>query len=225
MAARAGHPIGFVAFLRYGLPVTLVSLVLATALRAAEVHMSPRHDQRTRRPRAATAPHRRHRSSTRSGRLLDSELPALPVVDEREPLRRHLRRARVHERALPRLPRPAQGRRRSCAARSTRPSRSATPAAASRSSKYMNTEHVDVGPDFSDTQVAEIFLHHRVLDHSRRRRRARDRRDHPQRLLPPSPSASWTTDHAHAVTMIIIVIVVVQVLDLSKDRRNRSHGG
>ena len=31
MAARAGHPIGFVAFLRYGLPVTVVSLVLATA--------------------------------------------------------------------------------------------------------------------------------------------------------------------------------------------------
>ena len=27
----------------------------------------------------------------------------------------------------------------------------------------MNTEHVDVGADFSDTQVAEIFLHHRVL--------------------------------------------------------------
>ena len=30
MAARAGHPIGFVFFLRYGLPVTLVSLILAT---------------------------------------------------------------------------------------------------------------------------------------------------------------------------------------------------
>jgi CBS domain-containing protein len=28
---------------------------------------------------------------------------------------------------------------------------------------HMNTEHVEVGPDFSDTQVAEIFLHHRVL--------------------------------------------------------------
>ena len=27
----------------------------------------------------------------------------------------------------------------------------------------MNTEHVDVGADYSDTQVAEIFLHHRVL--------------------------------------------------------------
>ena len=30
MAAQAGHPIGFVEFLRYGIPVTLVSLFLAT---------------------------------------------------------------------------------------------------------------------------------------------------------------------------------------------------
>lgn len=29
--------------------------------------------------------------------------------------------------------------------------------------KHMNTEHIDVGEDFSDTQVAEVFLHHRVL--------------------------------------------------------------
>jgi CBS domain-containing protein len=28
---------------------------------------------------------------------------------------------------------------------------------------YMNTEHVDVGSDFSDAQLAETFLHHRVL--------------------------------------------------------------
>jgi len=28
---------------------------------------------------------------------------------------------------------------------------------------HTNTEHVDVGPDFSDVQIAEIFLHHRVL--------------------------------------------------------------
>jgi len=28
---------------------------------------------------------------------------------------------------------------------------------------YMNTDHIDVGEDFSDTQLAEIFLHHRVL--------------------------------------------------------------
>ena len=30
-------------------------------------------------------------------------------------------------------------------------------------SRFMTTDHVEVGPDFSDTQVAEIFLHHRVL--------------------------------------------------------------
>ena len=28
---------------------------------------------------------------------------------------------------------------------------------------YTNTEHVDVGTDYSDAEVAEIFLHHRVL--------------------------------------------------------------
>jgi CBS domain-containing protein len=27
----------------------------------------------------------------------------------------------------------------------------------------MNTEHVDVGTDYSDLQVAETFIHHRVL--------------------------------------------------------------
>jgi Na+/H+ antiporter NhaD/arsenite permease-like protein len=31
MAARAGRPIGFVYFLRIGLPVTLVSMIMATA--------------------------------------------------------------------------------------------------------------------------------------------------------------------------------------------------
>ncbi len=29
--------------------------------------------------------------------------------------------------------------------------------------RYMNTDHIDVGEDMSDTQLAEIFLHHRVL--------------------------------------------------------------
>jgi CBS domain-containing protein len=37
---------------------------------------------------------------------------------------------------------------------------------------YLNSDHIDVGEDFSDTQLAEIFLHHRVLiipivDHGR----------------------------------------------------------
>jgi CBS domain-containing protein len=29
--------------------------------------------------------------------------------------------------------------------------------------RYMNTEHIDVATDASDVQVAEVFLHHRVL--------------------------------------------------------------
>jgi len=29
--------------------------------------------------------------------------------------------------------------------------------------KHMNSDHIDVGADFSDTQIAEVFLHHRVL--------------------------------------------------------------
>jgi len=29
--------------------------------------------------------------------------------------------------------------------------------------QHMNTEHIDVTADFSDAQVAEVFLHHRVL--------------------------------------------------------------
>ena len=29
--------------------------------------------------------------------------------------------------------------------------------------KHMNSEHIDVEADFSDLQLAEIFIHHRVL--------------------------------------------------------------
>ena len=29
--------------------------------------------------------------------------------------------------------------------------------------KHMNTDHVEVGPDFSDIEIVENFLHHRVL--------------------------------------------------------------
>jgi CBS domain-containing protein len=35
--------------------------------------------------------------------------------------------------------------------------------ASERVAAYLNDEHVDVGEDFSDVQVAEVFLHHRVL--------------------------------------------------------------
>jgi CBS domain-containing protein len=30
-------------------------------------------------------------------------------------------------------------------------------------SEYMNTEHIEVGTDYSDAQLAETFMHHRVL--------------------------------------------------------------
>jgi CBS domain-containing protein len=94
--------------------------------------------------------------------LLDSALPALPVVDTRGALRgifgerefmgalfpgylKELKYAGFVPRALE----DALQKRAGCRAEPVR--------------QYMNTEHVDVGADFSDAQVAEIFLHHRVL--------------------------------------------------------------
>lgn len=94
--------------------------------------------------------------------LLDSGLPALPVVDrsgrlcgifgEREFMGalfpgylKELRYAGFVPRALE----AALEKRAGCRAEPV--------------SRHMNTEHIDVGPDFSDAQVAEIFLHHRVL--------------------------------------------------------------
>ena len=94
--------------------------------------------------------------------VLDSGLPALPVVDdderfvgifgEREFLGavfpgylKELKYAGFVRRSLE----DALEKRRECRAEPV--------------SAYMNTEHIDVGGDFSDAQVAEIFLHHRVL--------------------------------------------------------------
>ena len=37
------------------------------------------------------------------------------------------------------------------------------PAAAEPVADHMTTDHVEVGPDASDAELAEIFLHHRVL--------------------------------------------------------------
>jgi CBS domain-containing protein len=94
--------------------------------------------------------------------VLDSGLPALPVVDdddrlvgifgEREFLGavfpaylKELKYAGFVTRNLE----DALEKRRECRAEAV--------------SAYMNTEHIDVGGDFSDAQVAETFLHHRVL--------------------------------------------------------------
>ena len=48
----------------------------------------------------------------------------------------------------------------------------------------MNTDHVDVGADYADTQVAEIFLHHRVLVVPVVDGRARGGRADARRVLP-----------------------------------------
>jgi CBS domain-containing protein len=94
--------------------------------------------------------------------VLDSHLPALPVVDEDEKLLgifgereflgavfpgylKELKYAGFVKRSLE----DALEKRSSCRAEEIR--------------EYVNTEHVDVGSDFSDAEVAEIFLHHRVL--------------------------------------------------------------
>jgi CBS domain-containing protein len=94
--------------------------------------------------------------------VLDSGEPALPVIDEHERYAGifgerefmealfpgYLKQLR-HAAFLPRSLDEALEKRDSCRVEPV--------------GRYMNTEHVEVGPDFSDTQVAEIFLHHRVL--------------------------------------------------------------
>jgi CBS domain-containing protein len=94
--------------------------------------------------------------------LLDSELPALPVLDARDRLAgifgereflgavfpgyvRELKSAGFVRRSLDE----ALEKREECRSEPI--------------AQHMNTEHVNVEKDFSDLSVAEIFLHHRVL--------------------------------------------------------------
>lgn len=95
-------------------------------------------------------------------RLLDSDLPALPVVGEDGRLagifgEREFFAALFpgylgelgYAGFVPRTLEPALEKRASCRAEPV--------------GDYVNAEHIDVGTDFSDAQVAETFLHHRVL--------------------------------------------------------------
>ena len=94
--------------------------------------------------------------------LLDSDLPALPVLDARDRLAGIFGERELLEAVFPgylkqlkyagfvkRSLEDALEKHRECRDEAV--------------GRYMNTEHVDVGTDFSDVQVAEIFLHHRVL--------------------------------------------------------------
>ena len=95
-------------------------------------------------------------------RLLESEIPALPAVDERGRYKGIFGEREFMEALFPGYVKQLQGaaflkrglddaleRRSSCRVETIE--------------RYLNTEHVDVSSDYSDTQVAEIFLHHRVL--------------------------------------------------------------
>jgi len=105
------------------------------------------------------------------GRLVDSDLSALPVVDERERFvgvfgeREFM--AALFPGYLGQLKGAAFLRHSLDDALEKRDA-----CRAERLAEHVNREHVEVGPDFSDAEVAEIFLHHRVLiipvaDHGR----------------------------------------------------------
>ena len=94
--------------------------------------------------------------------VLDAGLPALPVVDDAEKLvgifgEREFMGALFpgyvkelrHAGFVPRSIESVLEKRQTCRLEPVR--------------QHMNTEHVDVPPDFADVQLAETFLHHRVL--------------------------------------------------------------
>jgi CBS domain-containing protein len=95
-------------------------------------------------------------------RVLESGLPALPaaaedgryagIFGEREFMEAlfpgYLKQLK-HAAFLPRSLDEALDRRESCRGDAV--------------GRYLNREHVEVGPDVADVQLAEIFLHHRVL--------------------------------------------------------------
>ncbi|HEV2999713.1 MAG TPA: CBS domain-containing protein [Solirubrobacteraceae bacterium] len=91
-----------------------------------------------------------------------SGLPALPVVDARGRLAGIFGEREFMEALFPGylkqlsyagfVPRSIESVLEKRASSSTEPVRD-----------HMNTEHVDVPPDFADVQLAETFLHHRVL--------------------------------------------------------------
>ena len=106
----------------------------------------------------------RRDDTVRSGvvRLLESGLPALPVVDERG------RFAGVFgEREFLQALFPGYVGQLQSAAFLTKSVESLLEKRAGCAmetvGQHMNDEHVEVGEDFADLQLAEVFLHHRVL--------------------------------------------------------------
>ena len=95
-------------------------------------------------------------------RVVDSSLPALPVTDDRDRLcgifgEREFIGAIFppyvgqlsYAGFVPRTLEAQLEKRKACLSE--------------RVSEHMNSDHIDVGPGYSETQLAETFLHHRVL--------------------------------------------------------------
>lgn len=95
-------------------------------------------------------------------RLVETDLPALPVVDERQRFRGVFGEREFMSALFPGYVGQLKGaaflRGSLDAALEKRDACRFEPVR-----DHMNTEHVEVGSDHSDLQVAEIFLHHRVL--------------------------------------------------------------
>ena len=161
MAARAGRPIGFMVFLRSASSVTFVHAARPPSTCGA-LRMSPRSLSEPLAPPTDARSTRTIARSPRSGSLLDSGVPALPVINRDE------RFAGIFgEREFIRALFPGYLNQLKCAGFVRRSlDQTLEKRAACRDERvgqHMNTEHVDVGTDHSDTQIAEIFLHHRVL--------------------------------------------------------------
>ena len=95
-------------------------------------------------------------------RVVESELPALPVVDDDERFKGIFGEREFMEALFPGYLKTLKG-----AAFLTRTLDEAIDKREScrieAVGTHMLTEHVEVGPDYSDAHIAEVFLHHRVL--------------------------------------------------------------
>jgi CBS-domain-containing membrane protein len=99
---------------------------------------------------------------TAGRRLLATDLPALPVVDDRQRVRGIFGEREFFHALFPGYLDQLGGARfvtRSLEAALEKRGACRNDAVGD----HMNTEHIDVGTDFSDAQVAEVFLHHRAL--------------------------------------------------------------
>ena len=197
LSERAGTRIGFVAFLKVGLPVTVISMVLASgyiALRyiadLSKEADDARFDSQGNDPRDRAAARRRPgRSSRRKAprsracracrwsRIAASSSAFLASASSWRRLfpgyMGTLSSSAMISRSIDETIERREGCRGGAAARS------------------LTTDHVLVEDDYSDTQLAELFLHHRVLVIPIATNGRVHAAGHPGRLLPRPGRRGW----------------------------------